>query len=120
VGERSDEIGVRGAAGGCAGAAVVETTRERGAPDEATLCRIVFGQATRDDVERELGAPASTRETLDRVVLSYSYGSVGILLHLDRDVFRDFSLYGMRVPMCWAEAKRRSLVVPAQWDAGTY
>lgn len=80
------------------------------APAEAELCEIVFGTARRADVEAVLGEPDTTRETLDRVVMLYDYegGNVAIALHLDVDVFRDFSVYGASVPECWAQAKRNS------------
>lgn len=101
------------------GAAVSGETLAHLAPSEVQLCAIVFGVAGRAQVERELGAPDSTRETLDRVVMLYSYeDGVTLAFHLDADVFRDFSVYGGRVPRCWADAKRKTTQVHARTDAG--
>jgi hypothetical protein len=51
--------------------------------------------------------------------MQYVYeDGVRLLLHLDADVFRDFSVYGARVPQCWADAKRRATQRPANSDAG--
>lgn len=81
------------------------------APDEVELCDIGFGESHRADVERVLGKPDTTRETLDRIVMLYEFegGTVTYALHLDADVFREFSVYGAPIPQCWARAKRMSL-----------
>jgi hypothetical protein len=80
-------------------------------PTEAELCEIAFGESGRADVERVLGEPDTTRDTGARAVLLYVFdgGNVTIALHLDSDVFREFTVYGGRVPACWADAKRKSL-----------
>jgi hypothetical protein len=80
-------------------------------PTEAEFCEIAFGESGRADVERVLGEPDTTRDTGARALLLYVFsgGNVTIALHLDADVFREFTVYGGHVPACWAEAKRKSL-----------
>lgn len=95
-----------------------EETSARLAPDEAQLCAIAFGVSGRTEIEATLGESDSTRETVDRAILLYTYDDgVSLALHLDRDVFRDFSVYGGRIPACWADAKRKASERPRHNDA---
>lgn len=95
------------------------TAAARVAPTEAELCTLTYGESHRDDIEKLLGKADGSRENTDDVLLDYDYFDVGLtlLLHVRNDVFMGFTVYGGRVPQCWADEERMTEWRPST-DAG--
>ena len=78
----------------------------RSEPNEETLCRIVFGESTRAEVEAILGKARRT-QTSESTTLLYQYSTGLTLSLLFRDGrFTDASVYNGAYPSCWAEQER--------------
>jgi hypothetical protein len=86
---------------------VLNAVSEPAEPSEQTLCEIVYGQSTRQEIEQILG-PGYRRETSARIALWYEYPSgLGLSLSFrEDDVFEDATVYNGAYPDCWADEER--------------